>query len=57
MKRLFVTLCAALLGMGAQAQQKGDFALGVHAGMTFTEVEFINVKESTRQLGIGVFGQ
>lgn len=31
MKKLFLTLCVALFAMGAQAQEKGDFAVGVKA--------------------------
>ena len=29
MKKLFVLMCVALLSMSAQAQEKGDFAIGL----------------------------
>lgn len=59
MKKLFVVMCAALLSMGAQAQEKGDFAVGVHgsAYITTFEIEDWDVDESSTQMGFGVFGQ
>ena len=56
MKKLFFTLFVAVLSMSAQAQEKGDFAVGLHAGATFTEVEFIE-KESLTQSCFGAFAQ
>ena len=40
MKKVFLTLCVALLSMGAQAQEKGDFALGVKGGLAIAKIEF-----------------
>ena len=57
MKKLFITMFVALLSMSTQAQEKGDFAVGLHAGATMTEFEFLNVKENTTQFGIGAFAQ
>ena len=57
MKKLFITMCVALLSMTAQAQEKGDFALGVHAGATFSKIEFLGEKDSNTTFGIGAFGQ
>ena len=57
MKKLIVAMCMALFSMGTQAQEKGDFAVGVHAGATITEVEILKEKESLTQFGIGAFAQ
>jgi len=57
MKRLFVVMCVALFGMSAQAQEKGDIAVGLHGGATFTKIEFLGIKESTTQVGLGAFAQ
>ena len=57
MKKLFITMCVVLLSMTAQAQEKGDFALGVHAGATFSKIEFMGEKDSNTTFGIGAFGQ
>ncbi|MBP5387273.1 MAG: porin family protein [Prevotella sp.] len=57
MKKLLVTMCVALLSIGAQAQEKGDFALGVHSGTTYTKVELFNEKEKMTQFGFGAFAQ
>ena len=57
MKKLFITMCVVLLSMTAQAQQKGDFALGLHLGPTFGKVEFMGLKEHTTTFGIGAFAQ
>ena len=50
-------MCVVLLSMTAQAQEKGDFALGVHAGATFSKIEFMGEKDSNTTFGIGAFGQ
>ena len=49
----------AMLGMSAQAQEKGDFAVGLRAGATFTELKIKgwDVDETSTQFGIGAFGQ
>lgn len=57
MKKYFILLCVTLLSLSAQAQQKGDFALGVHGGVTFGEVKFGNLKEDVSQWGAGLFAQ
>ena len=59
MKKLFVLMFVAMLGMSAQAQEKGDFAVGLRAGATFTELEIKgwDVDETSTQFGIGAFGQ
>ena len=59
MKKLFLTLCVALLSMGAQAQEKGDFAIGLRGGPTFSkmEIEQFDIKENSTRIGFGAFGQ
>ena len=57
MKKLFITMCVALLSMTAQAQEKGDFAIGARGGVSFAKVEFGNLKENVTRFGIGAFGQ
>ena len=39
MKKLFVTMCVALLSMSALAQEKGDFAVGLRGGPTINKVK------------------
>ena len=57
MKKLFLTLCVALFAMGAQAQEKGDFALGVKGGLSFAKIQFGNEKENFTRGGAGAFAQ
>ena len=57
MKKLFITLCVALLSMTAQAQEKGDFAAGLHFGPTFGNIEFMGLKDHTTNWGFGAFAQ
>ena len=57
MKKLFLTMCVALFAMGAQAQEKGQFALGVKGGLAIAKVEFGNEKETTSRAAIGAFAQ
>ena len=57
MKKLFLTLCVALFAMGAQAQQKGDFALGVKGGLSFTKIQFGDYKENITRGAVGAFAQ
>ena len=57
MKKLFLTMFVAMLCMSSQAQEKGEFAVGVQSGFTMTEVEFLKEKESSTQFGIGAFAQ
>lgn len=57
MKKLFLTLCVALLSMGAQAQEKGDFALGLKGGVSFAKIEFGSEKESFSRAALGAFAQ
>lgn len=57
MKKLFLTLVVALFAMGAQAQEKGDFALGVKGGLSFAKIQFGNDKENYTRGGAGAFAQ
>lgn len=50
-------MCVALLSMTAQAQEKGDFAIGARGGASIAKVEFMNSKETITRFGIGAFGQ
>ena len=56
-KKVFLTMFVAMLCMSSQAQEKGDFAVGAHAGLTMTEVEFLKDESSINQFGIGAFAQ
>lgn len=57
MKKLFITLCVALLSLGAQAQEKGTVAIGAHVGPTITKMEIGEFKETSTRFGVGAFGQ
>ena len=57
MKKFFLTLCVALFALGAQAQEKGDFALGVKGGLSFTKFQFADYKENITRGGFGAFAQ
>ena len=57
MKKLLIIMCVGLFCLSAQAQEKGDFAVGLHSGATFTKIEFIDENETTTQFGFGAFGQ
>jgi opacity protein-like surface antigen len=59
MKKLFITMCVALLSMNAQAQGKGDFAIGVHGGASFTKIklEGLNIDETVTRGLAGAFAQ
>ena len=59
MKKFFVLMFVALFCMNVQAQEKGDFAIGLRAGATFNklEIDSWHVDETTTQFGIGAFGQ
>ena len=57
MKKLFLTLCVALFATGAQAQEKGDFALGVKGGLAIAKIEFATEKETISRVGVGAFAQ
>ena len=57
MKKLFLTLCVALFAMGAQAQEKGDFAVGVKGGLSFTKIKVVDVDENITRGAIGAFAQ
>ena len=59
MKKIILLMCVTVMGISAQAQEKGDFAVGLKAGATFTKVEISDWKmdDNTTQFGIGAFGQ
>ena len=40
MKKWLLTLCVALLSLGAQAQERGDFAVGVRGGIDIVRFDF-----------------
>jgi len=59
MKKFFVSLFVAMLCMGAQAQEKGDVAIGLRSGVNITKItiEGLDIEESETNFGIGAFGQ
>ena len=57
MKKLFLTMCVALFAMGAQAQEKGQFAVGVKGGLSIAKVEFGSEKETMSRAAFGAFAQ
>ena len=57
MKKLFLTMCVALFAMGVQAQEKGQFAVGVKGGLAIAKVEFGSEKETSSRAAIGAFAQ
>ena len=57
MKKLFLTMCVALFAMGVQAQEKGQFALGVKGGLAIAKVEFGSEKETMSRAAFGAFAQ
>ena len=57
MKKLFLTMCVALFAMGVQAQEKGQFAVGVKGGLAIAKVEFGSEKETSSRAAFGAFAQ
>lgn len=57
MKKIIVAMFVALLCMSAQAQEKGDFAIGLRSGVNITKIKVIDAEESITNFGIGAFGQ
>lgn len=57
MKKLFLAMCVALLSMSAQAQEKGDVAIGLRSGVNITKIKVTGIEESVTNFGIGAFGQ
>ena len=57
MKKLLLAMCVALLSMGAQAQEKGDVAVGLRGGVNITKIEIGKMEETVTTFGIGAFGQ
>ena len=53
MKKIFLTMCVALFAMGVQAQEKGQFALGVKGGLAIAKVD----KETSSRAAFGAFAQ
>ena len=58
MKKLLIAMCVALLSMSAQAQEKGNFAVGLRGGATISKIkiEGLSINETSTRFGIGVFG-
>ena len=52
-------MCVALLSMSAQAQEKGDFAIGLRGGPTINKIslEGLGISESVTRWGVGAFAQ
>lgn len=59
MKKLFITMCVALLSMGAMAQEKGSFAIGLQGGASFTKIklEGLKIDETVTRGFAGAFAQ
>jgi outer membrane protein X len=57
MKKWLLTLCVALLSLGAQAQERGDFAVGVRGGIDIVRFDFGKWSDTSTRFGIGAFGQ
>jgi opacity protein-like surface antigen len=58
MKKFFLMVVAAMMAtMSVNAQEKGDFAGGIHGGPTFTHFEFLCYKENVTRFSFGIFGQ
>lgn len=59
MKKILIAMCVALLSMSAQAQEKGNFAVGLRGGATISKIkiEGLSINETSTRFGIGVFGQ
>ena len=57
MKKFFVTMCVALFAMSAQAQVKGDFAVGVKGGLSVAKVVLLDEKETYSRAAFGAFAQ
>jgi len=60
MKKILVLAAVAMMtASSAWAQEKGDFAIGLRGGSTFTKIEIQDwgVDETTGYFGIGAFGQ
>lgn len=58
-KILLMAAVAMMTAMSAQAQEKGDFAIGLRGGATLTKVMIQDweVDETSSRFGIGAFGQ
>ena len=52
-------MCVALLSMSAQAQEKGDFAIGLRGGPTINKINLdgLGINESVTRWGVGAFAQ
>ena len=47
----------AMLCMGAQAQEKGDVAIGLRSGVNIATLKIAGLEEDVTNFGIGAFGQ
>ncbi len=57
MKKLFVAMFVAMLCMSAQAQEKGDVAIGLRSGVNIATLKIAGLEEDVTNFGIGAFGQ
>ena len=57
MKKFFVAMFVAMLCMGAQAQEKGDVAIGLRSGVNIATLKIAGLEEDVTNFGIGAFGQ
>ena len=57
MKNVLFTFLMALISVSANAQRKGDFAVGLRGGPSIARFEFSGEKESYTRWGAGAFAQ
>ena len=57
MKKFFVAMFVAMLCMSAQAQEKGDVAIGLRSGVNIAALKIAGLEEDVTNFGIGAFGQ
>ncbi len=57
MKKFFVAMFVAMLCMSAQAQEKGDVAIGLRSGVNIATLKIAGLEEDVTNFGIGAFGQ
>ena len=58
MKKIFLMVVAAMMAtMSVNAQEKGDFAVGIHGGPTINHIKFLGENENFTRYSFGIFGQ
>ncbi len=59
MKKFIMIAALLVAALNAQAQTKGDFAVGLQGGATISKLEIgdWNVDDTSTRMGFGVFGQ